>query len=101
LASGCSPPGLTTQALAGQNGDDACSGSVDFPDPCAPVQTVGGPDNRQYRIDTYVEYVNNDASLSIRTPASGLTLKRVVVLARDAGTGQILARGSSAFQQPS
>ena len=36
-----------------------------------------GPGRSHYRVDTYVNYVNNDATLSIRTPASGLTLKRV------------------------
>jgi type II secretory pathway pseudopilin PulG len=101
LPAGCSPPALTTQALAGQNGDSACSGSVAFPDPCAPVQTVTGADNHRYRIDTYVEYTDNNATLSIATPASGLSLKRVVVLARDATKGIVLARGSSVFQRPS
>jgi type II secretory pathway pseudopilin PulG len=92
-------PPSTTQALAGQNGDAACP-SVTAPAACLPVQTVTGPDNRQYRVDTYVDYVNNDATLSIRTPASGLTLKRVTVVVRDATAGTILAREASAFQGP-
>ena len=92
-------PPATGQALAGQNGDDACP-NTDEPVACLPVQTVTGPDHHQYRIDTYVNYVNNDATLSIRTPASGLTLKRVTVVVRDATTGTIGARESSAFEGP-
>jgi hypothetical protein len=58
---------------------------------------VTGPDGHAYRIETYVNYVNNDSTLSIRTPASGLTLKLVTVVVRDAATGSIMARESSAF----
>jgi type II secretory pathway pseudopilin PulG len=92
-------PPSTGQALAGQNGDDTCPSS-DPPAACVPVRTVTGPDHRQYRIDTYVDYVNNDATQSIRTPASGLTLKRVTVVVREVASGTILARESSAFQGP-
>jgi len=92
-------PPSTNQALAGQNGDDTCP-TTSPPNACLPVRTVTGPDHRQYRIDTYVNYVNNDSTLSIRTPASGLTLKRVTVVVRDVTTGTILARESSAFQGP-
>ena len=90
-------PPSTGQALAGQNGDDACP-SATFPAACEPVQTVTGPDGRSYTIDTYVDYVNDDATLSIRTPASGLTLKRVTVVVRDPLTDAVLAEDSSAFQ---
>jgi type II secretory pathway pseudopilin PulG len=93
-------PPSTGQALAGQNGDDACGGGSGEPVACLPVQSVTGPDHRSYRIDTYVDYVNNDSTLSIRTPASGLTLKRVTVVVRSGSTGTILARESSAFQGP-
>jgi type II secretory pathway pseudopilin PulG len=89
-------PASTNQALAGQNGDDACA-TTDEPPACLPVQTVTGPDSHAYRIDTYVNYVNNDSTLSVRTPASGLTLKRVTVVVRDGTTGTIMARESSAF----
>ena len=92
-------PPSTNQALAGQNGDDTCS-TTDEPNACKPVQNVTGPDGNPYRIDTYVNYVNNDSTLSIRTPASGLTLKRVTVVVRDGDTGTILARESSAFEGP-
>jgi type II secretory pathway pseudopilin PulG len=90
-------PPSTGQALAGQNGDDACP-SATFPAACLPEQTVTGPDGRSYTIDTYVDYVNNDATLSIRTPASGLTLKRVTVVVLDPATNAVLVNESSAFQ---
>jgi type II secretory pathway pseudopilin PulG len=90
-------PPSTGQALAGQNGDDACS-TTDEPPACLPIQNVTGPDGHAYRVDTYVNYVANDATLSITTPASGLTLKRVTIVVRDAETGTILAREQSAFE---
>jgi prepilin-type N-terminal cleavage/methylation domain-containing protein len=90
-------PPSTNQALSGQNGDDTCPTSSE-PPACLPVQNVTGPDGHQYRIDTYVNYVNNDSTLSIRTPTSGLTLKRITVVVRDATTGTIMARESSAFE---
>lgn len=92
-------PPSTNQALAGQNGDDACPGGSSDPPACLPVQNVTGPDGRSYEIDTYVDYVNNDSTLSIRTPAPGLNLKRVTVVVRDGATGTILAREQSAFQR--
>jgi type II secretory pathway pseudopilin PulG len=90
-------PPSTNQALAGANGDDACP-TADEPPACLPVQNVTGPDGHAYRVETYVNYVNNDATLSIRTPASGLTLKRVTIIVRDATSGAIMARESSAFE---
>ena len=92
-------PPSTNQAVAGSNGDAACS-TTNEPAACLPVQNVTGPDHHSYRVDTYVNYVNNDATLSIRTPASGLTLKRVTVVVRDGDTGTIMARESSAFEGP-
>jgi hypothetical protein len=90
-------PPSTNQALAGQNDDETCP-TTDAPPACLPIQDVTGPDGHEYRIDTYVNYVNNDATLSIRTPASGLTLKRVTIVVRDSDTGTILAREQSAFE---
>jgi type II secretory pathway pseudopilin PulG len=90
-------PPSTGQAVAGQNGDDTCS-TVDEPPACLPIQNVTGPDGHAYRLDTYVNYVENDETLSIVTPASGLTLKRVTIVVRDADTGTILAREQSAFE---
>jgi type II secretory pathway pseudopilin PulG len=91
-------PPSTNQAVAGSNGDAACTSPV--PAACQPVQNVTGPDGHTYRVDTYVNYVNNDSTLSIRTPASGLTLKRVTVVVRDGTTGTVMARESSAFGGP-
>jgi type II secretory pathway pseudopilin PulG len=88
------------QAVAGANGDTACPGGDADPVACRPVQDVTGPDGRPYRIDTYVNYVHNDDTLSIATPATGLTLKRVTVVVRDGRTDTILAREQSAFQGP-
>jgi prepilin-type N-terminal cleavage/methylation domain-containing protein len=93
-------PPSTNQAVAGQNGDEACASGAGEPAACLPVQSVTGPDGHTYRVDTYVNYVNNDSTLSIRTPASGLTLKRVTVVVRDGTTGSIMARESSAFGGP-
>jgi type II secretory pathway pseudopilin PulG len=92
-------PPSTGQAVAGQNGDDDCP-TVAEPAACLPVQDVTGPDGHTYRVDTYVDYVNHDSTLSIRTPASGLTLKRVTVVVRDGTTGAVMARESSAFGGP-
>ena len=89
-------PAATDQALAGANGDATCP-SASPPPACLPVQTVTGPDGRSYRVDTYVEYVNADATLSHRAPAAGLRLKRVTVVVRDGTSHAILARASSAF----
>jgi type II secretory pathway pseudopilin PulG len=90
-------PPSTGQALAGQNDDDACS-TTNEPPACLPIQNVTGPDGHAYRVDTYVNYVNNDETLSIATPAAGLTLKRVTIVVRDGDRGTILARESSAFE---
>ncbi len=89
-------PPSTGQALAGQNGDDACP-SATLPAACYPVQTVTGPDGASYTIDTYVDYINDDSTFSIRTPAAGLTLKLVTVVVRDATTKQLLAEDTSTF----
>ena len=63
-------PASTGQATAGQNGDDTCPTSS-APVACLPVQNVTGPDGHSYRIDTYVNYVNNDATLSISDAGVG------------------------------
>ena len=91
-------PPSTNQAVAGQNGDEDCP-TTDEPVACLPVQNVTGPDGHTYRVETYVNYVNNDSTLSIRTPASDLPLKLVTVVVRDATTGSIMARESSAFSR--
>jgi type II secretory pathway pseudopilin PulG len=97
-ASDSTIPPSTNQAVAGQNGDEDCP-TTDEPPACLPVRNVTGPDGHAYRIETYVNYVNNDSTLSIRTPASDLPLKLVTVVVRDASTDSIMARESSAFSR--
>ena len=92
-------PASTNQAVAGQNGDDTCPTSSE-PAACLPVQNATGPDGHTYRVDTYVNYVGNVSTLSVRTPGAGLTLKRVTIIVRDASAGTIMARESSAFEGP-
>jgi type II secretory pathway pseudopilin PulG len=64
---------------------------------CAPVQTVTGPDHRNYEIDTYVTVCPNAAITSC--PASADPVKQVFVVVRDAAktTLPILARDASTF----
>jgi Tfp pilus assembly protein PilV len=64
---------------------------------CAPVQTVTGPDHRNYEIDTYITACPNAALTSC--PASADPVKQVFVVVRDAGnsTLPILARDASTF----
>jgi type II secretory pathway pseudopilin PulG len=90
-------PPATGESVAGQYGDTACP-DANFPAACDPVQAVTGPDGGSYTIDTYVDFANDDSTLSIATPASGLTLKLVTVVVRDGSTGAVLAQDSSAFQ---
>jgi type II secretory pathway pseudopilin PulG len=97
-ASDSTIPPSTNQAVAGANGDEDCP-TTDEPPACLPVRNVTGPDGHAYRIETYVNYVNNDSTLSIRTPASDLPLKLVTVVVRDASTDSIMARESSAFSR--
>src|SRR5262249_33485276 len=56
------PPG---RAPAGQTGDAACP-STPPPAACLPVQTLTGADGRSYTVDSYVDYVNNDSTFSVR-----------------------------------
>jgi uncharacterized protein (TIGR02598 family) len=63
-----------------------------WPDPCNPRQTITGPDNRSYRIDTYIRY---------ETPAGGRQLKLITVVVRDPSrlTGPSLAKVQSRFDE--
>ena len=68
-----------------------CTLSGSWPDPCNPLQSpVNGPDNRQYRVDTYITY---------STPTNGRQLKVVTVVVRDYNrlTGPALARLQTRF----
>jgi len=58
---------------------------------CLPIQTVTGPDNRPYRIDTYMLY---------DTPTNGRQTIKVTVVVRDGSKlSSTLARESSTFDQ--
>lgn len=57
---------------------------------CTPTQTVTGPDNRQYRIDTYIVTT---------TPTNGNPIKKVTVVVRKPGTSTSLARVVSTYGQ--
>ncbi len=62
-------------------------------DACRPMRTVTGsatPDNRSYRIDTFID---------TETPANGRTVKRVTVVVRRSDPLQTLARLTSVFDQ--
>jgi prepilin-type N-terminal cleavage/methylation domain-containing protein len=75
-----------------------CGGStptctaVAWPDPCDASQDVTGPDNRPYRVDTYIVP---------ETPTGGRELKKVTVVVRDSESLTVagLVRTSSKFDQ--
>jgi hypothetical protein len=85
-------------------GDSAYSGTQVTASGCSPnatpptsattaSQTVTGPDNRSYRVDTYI--VSS-------TPTGGRSLKTVTVVVRrvvDGTVGSVLAREASSFDQ--
>ena len=59
---------------------------------CNPRQTVSGPDQRSYRVDTYVV---------AQTPPTGRTVKLVTIVVRRGSDLHVLARVSSSFDQSS
>ena len=59
---------------------------------CNPRQTVSGPDQRSYRVDTYVV---------AQTPPTGRTVKLVTIVVRRGSDLRVLARVSSSFDQSS
>ena len=59
---------------------------------CNPRQTVSGPDQRSYRVDTYVVS---------QTPPTGRTVKLVTIVVRRSSDLRELARVSSSFDQSS
>lgn len=73
----------------------ACPAGVP-PEACSPIQTVSGPDHRQYRIDTYLHQ-----SAQSSGPYSARAIKVVSVVIRDAGLPSLptLLRTSSTFDQ--
>lgn len=59
---------------------------------CNPRQTVSGPDQRQYRVDTYVVS---------QTPPTGRAVKLVTIVVRRNSDMQTLSRVSSSFDESS
>ncbi len=59
---------------------------------CNPRQTVTGPDQRSYRVDTYVV---------AQTPPTGRTVKLVTIVVRRTLDLRVLARVSSSFDESS
>jgi Tfp pilus assembly protein PilV len=59
---------------------------------CNPRQTVTGPDQKSYRVDTYVVS---------QTPPTGRTVKLVTIVVRRGSDLKALARVSSSFDQSS
>ena len=61
-----------------------------------PTQTVTGPDHRQYRVDTYITYLN-----PVGGSTTGRQEKQIMVIVRDATASglAILARNASTFDQ--
>jgi type II secretory pathway pseudopilin PulG len=81
-------PSASGQALDTDATRNACASPL--PVECQPIQTVTGPDHRQYRIDTYIHAEN---------PQGGDEVAKVTVVVRNAGDSSlpILARSASTF----
>jgi len=89
------PTGTTaTEVTTSTAGENACASPL--PPECEPIQTVTGPDKRQYRIDTYITPVTptDSGGSTIGDPVA-----QVFVVVRNAAlsTLPILARSSSTF----
>jgi Tfp pilus assembly protein PilV len=79
---------LNDPANTGSLETAACSPVTDA---CTPMRTVSGsatPDNRSYRIDTFID---------TETPTNGRTVKRVTVVVRRSSPLQTLTRLTSVF----
>ena len=74
-------------AYSGSQVTATCSPVTDV---CNPMRTTTGPDNRSYRIDTYIVSV---------TPTSGRAVKQITVVVRRSSPMQTLARLTSVFDQ--
>jgi len=57
---------------------------------CNPRQTVTGPDNRSYRVDTYIVW---------HTPPNARAVKLVTIVVRRPDTNAVLARVASTFDE--
>ena len=81
--------GAVTCATASTNeGATVSLGSCTFGAACTTVQTVTGPDNRSYRVDSYIRR---------QTPTSGRALKLVTVVVRSSDASTAYVRIQSAF----
>ncbi len=86
----------TASANSTYNSDVAYSGTQvtatcsPVTDVCNPMRTTTGPDNRSYRVDTYIVS---------QTPANGRAVKRVTVVVRRSSPIKTLARLTSVFDQ--
>jgi hypothetical protein len=79
-------------AFSGSQVTVTCTGSP-LPDQCDASRTVTGPDNRTYRVDTYIV---------LEAPtASSRNLKNVTIVVRDGGniSGRALVRSESTFDK--
>lgn len=89
--------GSTCSNVAPTLGASACRspGTVwtNFPMNCQPTQTVTGPDQRSYRLDTYVRSITTVSGSNPRST------KLVTVVVRDPSAGNhVLAREESDFE---
>jgi type II secretory pathway pseudopilin PulG len=81
-------PITAPKALVSTVTGGVCTGTP-VPIACDPSRVVTGPDNRSYRLDTYLYYDQ---------PTSGQQLKVITVVVRDAAqTNRALARVTSTF----
>jgi type II secretory pathway pseudopilin PulG len=86
-------PSSSGQVTGGTQASGSCT-SPSLPQPSCAVQTVTGPDGRQYRVDTYIVASAPNAAYPSRTDPT----VTVVVRTDDGGVpGSISARASSAF----
>ena len=85
VASPCGSGNRRSQVTA------TCTGTP-LPNECEPSRALVGPDNKRYRVDTYI---------ISETPPSGRPVKRVTVVVRDQLklTSRALARVASTFDQ--
>jgi type II secretory pathway pseudopilin PulG len=82
------PPIPAPKALVATVTGGVCAGTP-APTSCDPSRVVTGPDNRSYRVDTYLYY---------DTPTGGQQLKVITVVVRDvAHINRSLARVTSTF----
>jgi Tfp pilus assembly protein PilE len=93
-ASDSTIPSSTGEVTGATAASGSCT-SPTTPQPACAVQTVTGPDGRDYRVDTYIVSTNPNSGYTTRT------LKAVTVVVRTVTNGvvssSIAARASSAY----